>query len=74
MRQKFSDAQVAMLRGDLVRSTLDSFQLGETVKIFFSTHGYGISPETAREVATRLELASNVESFHRHLEMLALVA
>ncbi len=75
MQERFSIAQVATLRRDLLASGLDSFQLAETIKMFFSTHGYGISPEVAREVATRLESTStNVEFFHRKLETLALMA
>jgi hypothetical protein len=74
MGDKFSFAEVAILRSHLQSWGLDSFQVAEIVKMFIAEHGYGISSEMAFDAVKRLEGAGpTVESFHRELETLALV-
>ncbi|HLW54390.1 MAG TPA: hypothetical protein VKW06_16255 [Candidatus Angelobacter sp.] len=74
MHEKFSTVQVAMLRSDLAGAGLDSFQIAETIKMFMATHGYGISAQTAREMATRFDgRRDGVEALRRELEASALM-
>jgi hypothetical protein len=74
MQEKFSIVAVASLRSDILHSGLDSFQAAESIKVFVARHGYGISAEVAREVATSLEgRYENAESLRRHLDKSAWV-
>ena len=74
MGEKFSVAEVAALRNELLQGGLDSFQTAELLKLFLTGRGYGISPESALDAAGRIEGAGcNVESLHKELETLALV-
>lgn len=69
MIEKFSIAEVAALRQDLAHNELDSFQIAEAIKVFVGCHGYGISPETALEAASRIEKRGySVECFRNELE------
>jgi hypothetical protein len=73
MGDKFTLNEVVALRSNLVNSTLDGFQAAEMIRAFVAEHGYGIEPETAREVARRVEQpACNLEILHMHLETQAL--
>ena len=45
MGEKFSVAEVAALRNELLQGGLDSFQAAELLKMFLTGRGYGISPE-----------------------------
>ncbi|HLJ86395.1 MAG TPA: hypothetical protein VKZ53_06205 [Candidatus Angelobacter sp.] len=74
MGEKFSVAEVAALRNELLQGGLDSFQTAELLKTFLAGRGYGISPETALDAAGRIEGAGcRVEMLHKELETLALV-
>lgn len=74
MSQKFSIAEIARLRSELLQARLDSFQAAETIQIFVAGHGYGISAEMARDAVAWLEIAGhNVEPFRKRLETSALV-
>jgi hypothetical protein len=74
MGEKFSVAEVAALRNELLQGGLDSFQAAELLKMFLTGRGYGISPETALDAAGRIEgNGCNVETLHKELETLALV-
>ncbi len=74
MGEKFSVAEVVALRNELLQGGLDSFQTAELIKMFLSGLGYGVSPESARDAACRIEGAGcDVESLHKELESLALV-
>jgi hypothetical protein len=72
--EKFSVAEVAALRNELLEGGLDSFQTAELLKMFLVGRGYGISPESALDAAGRIEeLRCDVESLRKELENLALV-
>jgi hypothetical protein len=72
--EKFSACEVASLRNDLLHCGLNSFQAADTIKIFITQHGYGISVEMARNLASKIEqVGYTVECFHHQLEALALV-
>jgi hypothetical protein len=74
MGEKFSVAEVAALRNELLQGGLDSFQTAELLKMFLTGRGYGVSPESALDAAGRIESSNcNVESLHKELETLALV-
>ncbi len=74
MQGKFSTVEVATLRNDLRQHGFDSFQAAETIKVFVAMHGYGMSAEMARDVASTLENSGfNAECFHQQLERVALV-
>ena len=74
MGEKFSVAEVAGLRSELLQGGLDSFQTAELIKVFLTRLGYGISPQSALDAATRFEGANcDVEALHKELETLALV-
>jgi hypothetical protein len=74
MGEKFSVAEVAALRNELLQGGLDSFQTAELLKMVLAGRGYGVSPESALDAAGRIECANcNVESLHKELESLALV-
>ena len=45
MGEKFSVAEVAALRNELLQGGLDSFQTAELLKMFLAGRGYGVSPE-----------------------------
>ncbi|HEX7285067.1 MAG TPA: hypothetical protein VF532_02745 [Candidatus Angelobacter sp.] len=72
MGEKFSVAEVAALRNELLSSGLDSFQTAELLKMFVAGRGYGVSPESALDAAGRIEVC-DVESLHEELEKMALV-
>jgi hypothetical protein len=73
MGEKFSVAEVAALRNDLLQGGLDSFQTAEMIKMFLSRLGYGISPQSALDAAGRIEGTNwNVDVLHQELERVAL--
>ena len=70
---KFTQEDVAELRGELLGSGLDNWQAAELITSFLSARGYGVSPEGARDVATKLDATHvSLESMHRELELIAL--
>jgi hypothetical protein len=74
MGEKFSVAEVAALRNELLQGGLDSFQTAELIKMFLSRLGYGISPQSALDAVGRIEGANcNVDALRKELESLALV-
>ena len=74
MGEKFSVAEVAALRNELLQGGLDSFQAAELLKMFLTGRGHGISPESALDAAGRIEgTGCNAETLHKELESLALV-
>ncbi|HSM88208.1 MAG TPA: hypothetical protein VLT16_18780 [Candidatus Limnocylindrales bacterium] len=74
MGEKFSVAEVAALRNELLQGGLDSFQTAELLKMFLAGRGYGVSPESALDAAGRIEgTGCDVEFLHQELETLALV-
>ncbi len=72
--EKFSEAELAGLREDLLRVHLDSWQVGDVISSYLSMRGYGVSSHAARTTATRIESAGyTVKSMQEELEKLALV-
>ena len=75
MSGKFSSIEVEILRSDLLHAELDSFQAAQVIKIFFTEHGYGISPVRALDAAMNFDaMGRNMASFHRELEASALIS
>jgi hypothetical protein len=74
MAEKFSIAELAALRNELLMGGLDSLQAGEVVQMFLKGRGYGVSPEAALDAASRVEGAGcAIEVIQKELESIALV-
>lgn len=74
MGEKFNISDVANLRSELIQGGLDSLQTGELLQVFLMGHGYGVSPDAARDAASRVGSAGNsLEVIREELEHLALV-
>jgi hypothetical protein len=72
--EKFSEADLAGLREELLHAHLDSWQVGDVISNYLSMRGYGVSSHAARTTATRIESAGyTVKSMQEELEKLALV-
>jgi hypothetical protein len=54
--EKFSAADMAALRQDLLQAGVDSFQAAEIVANFLTGRGYGCSSQEARSVASSIEV------------------
>jgi hypothetical protein len=52
--ERFTASDLLTLRGELLRSGVDSFQAAEIVCSFLSGRGYGVSSQEARGVASRI--------------------
>lgn len=71
--EKFIPSDLVALRGELLRSGVDSFQAAEIVSSFLSGRGYGISSHEARGVASRIEVPGvTAENIQAELERVAL--
>lgn len=74
MREKFNIAEVANLRSELLEGGLDSLQSAELLQLFLMGHGYGVSPDAARDAAYRVGSAGcSLDVIRKELEHLALV-
>jgi len=74
MREKFNISDVASLRNELIQGGLDSLQSAELLQVFLMGHGYGVSPDAARDAAGRVgSRGCSLESIRQELEHLALV-
>jgi hypothetical protein len=74
MAEKFSAAELTALRTELFKGGLDSRQTAEVFQMFLMGHGYGASPESAIEAATRVGGAGcSLDAIRQELEHLALV-
>ncbi|MDE1160493.1 MAG: hypothetical protein PW792_00950 [Acidobacteriaceae bacterium] len=72
--EKFTPADLIMLRYDLLQTGVDSFQAAEIVANFLSGRGYGISSQEARGVAFSIEGAGvTPEIIQSELERVARV-
>lgn len=72
--QKFTAAEVAALRTDLLQMGMDHLHAAEMLSSFLVGRGYGVSRQRAREAVARLESAHcEVEAVRQELDMLALV-
>jgi hypothetical protein len=74
MIEKFSVAELAALRNDLLQGGIDSREAAELLQVFLMGRGYGVSPQAAIEAANRVEGAGcSIEIIQRELENIALV-
>ena len=73
--EKFSTAELANLRNDLMQSGIDSWQAAEVLHGFLTGHGYGISAQNARDAIGRLiePARSNLDCMQEELERVAFV-
>jgi len=72
--EKFSAADLAGLREELLHAHLDSWQAADVISHYLVTRGYGVSSPAARSTASRLESAGYpVERMQEEFEKLALV-
>jgi hypothetical protein len=71
---KFTEAEVSVLRYQLLRSMADPLQLAEILRDFAVTQGYGVSAKTALDAATRIGASGcSFAAVHEALEAVALV-
>ncbi|HEX6465913.1 MAG TPA: hypothetical protein VFZ99_01335 [Terriglobales bacterium] len=74
MVEKFSVAELSALRNELLQGGLDSFQAAELFHLFLAGRGYGVSPATLKDAATRIEGAGcSLAVLQQELESLAMV-
>jgi hypothetical protein len=75
MRDRFTVMELAALRNDLLSSGMvDSREAAELLQVFLMGRGYGVSPQAARDAATRVEMAGcSLPVLEQELESLALV-
>jgi hypothetical protein len=72
--EKFSEADLAGLREELLRAHLDSWQVGDVISNYLSMRGYGVSNPEARGMVARIEKTGySLRSMQEELEKLALV-
>jgi hypothetical protein len=75
MRENFSVTELSALRNDLIQGGLiDSREAAELLQVFLMGRGYGVSPQAARDAASRVEMAGcSLPVLQKELENLALV-
>jgi len=72
--EKFSVPELAALRNDLIQGGIDSREAAELLQVFLMGRGYGVSPEAARDAASRVEGAGcSLEVIQKELEGIELV-
>ena len=72
MTERFADTELNLLRDELLRSGLDSWQAAELLSAFLATKGYGVSSDDARTAATRIErVGCNLHTMREELQKLA---
>lgn len=72
--EKFSEADLAGLREELMRSNLDSWQAADLISHYLIVRGYGVSNKAARSTASRLEVEGySLARMQEELEKLAQV-
>jgi hypothetical protein len=72
--EKFSTTELSVLRNELMQNGLDSWQAAELFQVFLAGRGYGVSPSTALDAASRIEASGcSIEVMQKELEGLALV-
>jgi len=74
-KEQFSVTELTALRNDLLQSSLiDSREAAELLQVFLMGRGYGVSPEAAKDAASRVEMAGcALPVLQTELENLALV-
>lgn len=71
---KFTDAEVFVLRYELLRTTPDPLQAAEILRDFVAIQGYGVSAKTALDAASRIGASGcSFAAVHEALEAVALV-
>jgi hypothetical protein len=74
MVEKFSVAELAALRNDLLQGGIDSREAAELLQVFLIGRGYGVSPQAAIDAAGRVEGSGcSMEVIQKELENIALV-
>jgi hypothetical protein len=74
MVEKFSAAELAALRNDLLQGGIDSREAAELLQVFLMGRGYGVSPQAALDAAGRVEGAGcSLEVIQKELEGIAYV-
>ena len=74
MVEKFSIAELSALRNELLKGSLDSFQVAELFDVFLRGRGYGVSSRDAFNAALSVEGAGcSLESLQQELERVAWV-
>jgi len=72
--EKFSSAELATLRSELLQSGMDSWDAARLLQLFLAGRGYGLSPEAALDGASRVEGAGcALDVIQKELEGIALV-
>ncbi|HTD95599.1 MAG TPA: hypothetical protein VK627_01670 [Edaphobacter sp.] len=70
--EKFTPADLAGLREELMKSGLDSWQSAELIRGFLSARGYGVSMQDARNAIFRMEsIGCSLKCLQEELEKLA---
>ena len=73
MAEKFSLPELTELRSELLQSGFSSTDAAEVLQLFVTGRGYGISPESAKDVMYRLGAGWPLESIQKELDRVALV-
>jgi hypothetical protein len=74
MIEKFTDAEVAVLSYQLLRTMADPLEVAEILRDFVVTQGYGVSSTTALDAATRIGASGCLfATIQEALETVALV-
>jgi hypothetical protein len=72
--EKFNTNDLTVLRNELLRSGVDSFQAADIVANFLTGRGYGCSTHEARNAASKIEVCgSRAEHIQAALELAARV-
>jgi len=72
--ERFPAADLLVLRADLMKSGLDSWQAAELISSFLSARGYGVSTQDARTAAFRMEsISCSLRCLQEELEKIAYV-
>ncbi len=73
MAEKFSLPELTELRSELLQTGYSSQDAAEVLQLFVMGRGYGISPEVAQDVMSRLGAGMSLESIQQELDRVALV-
>ena len=72
--EKFSAAELTILRNELLRGQLDSWQAAELTANFLAGHGYGASAENLREAIASIEMSRcSIDCLQTALEAVAYI-
>jgi len=72
--EKFTRAEVAVVREELLRRVPDPFELAEILQGFLVDRGFGVSANSALDAASKIGAAGcSLAALHAELESVALV-